>query len=102
MKAESIKWEDKSRPVYDRSIGQMSTMEFLRLNINNDHNCVMGGADIADHMRGCYRFDHWLRNYKWWHSILWWIFQVLMVNAYRCYCRYLVDINEGHMSHYMF
>ena len=29
MKSDSIKWEEKSRPVYDRSIGHMSTMEFL-------------------------------------------------------------------------
>ena len=38
MKADSIKWEDKPRPVYDRYIGQMSTMKFLRLNVNDDYN----------------------------------------------------------------
>ena len=64
MKAESIKQEDKSRPVYDRSIGQMSTMKLLGLNVNDDYNYGMGGTDIADQICGSYPFDHWLRNYK--------------------------------------
>ena len=38
MKADSIKWEDKPRPVYDIYIGQMSTMKFLRLDVNDDYN----------------------------------------------------------------
>ena len=83
IKAESIKWEEKSRPLYDRSIGQMSTMKFLRLNVNNDYKCSMGGSDIADQICGYYRFDNWLRNQKWWHSIFWWVLQVLMVNTYK-------------------
>ena len=62
MKSESIKWEEKSKPVYNRSIGQMSIMKFLRLNINGDYNYSMGGADIADQIHGSYRFDNWLRN----------------------------------------
>ena len=35
MKYDSIKWEDKSIPVYNRYIGQLSKMKFLRLNVNN-------------------------------------------------------------------
>ena len=94
MKADSIKWEYKSIPFYDRYIGHMSTMKFLRLNIKDDYNYRMGGAYIADQICGYYRFDHWLCNYKRWHSIFWCGFQVLMVNAYKCYCRYLEDITE--------
>ena len=52
MKSESIKWEEKSRPVYDRSMGQMSTTKFLRLNVNGDYNYGMVGADIADQIHG--------------------------------------------------
>ena len=59
----------------------MTKMKFLRLNVNDDYNYGMGGADIADQICGSYRFDHWLQNYKWWHAIFWWGFQVLMVNA---------------------
>ena len=88
--------------MYDRSIGQISKMKFLRINVNNDYNYGMGGADIADQIRRSYCFDHWLRNYKWWHSIFWWGFQVLMVNVFKYYFRYLEDFNEEPMSHYMF
>ena len=77
-------------------------MNSIRININNYYDYGMDGDDIADQIRGSYCFDHLLRNYKWWHSIFWWGFQVLMVNAYKFHCRYLEDINEEPMSHYMF
>ena len=80
----------------------MSKMKFLRIDFNDDYNYGMVGSDIADQICGFYCFDHWLRNYNWWHSIFWWEFQVLMVNAYKCYFRYLEDINKEPMSYYMF
>ena len=80
----------------------MTTMKFLRLNVNDYYNYGMGGADIADQIRGYYCFDHWLQNYKWWHAIFWWEFQVLMVNAYKCYSVYLKSTDEVPMSHYLF
>ena len=102
MSAENIKWVEKKREVYDRSIGRMTTMKFLRLNVNDEYNYGMGGVDIADQIRGSYRFDHWLRNYKWWHAIFWWGFQVLMVNAYKCYSVFLKSLGEVPMPHYKF
>ena len=42
------------------------------------------------------------RFYKWWHAIFWWGFQVLMVNAYKCYSVYLKSLDEVPMSHYLF
>ena len=42
----------------------MRVMLFLRLNLNDNYNYGMGGADIADQLRGAYRFDKWMRNYK--------------------------------------
>ena len=56
MEVDNIKWTENKIEVYDRSIGPMTTMKFLRLNVNNDYNYGMGGADIADHMLGFYRF----------------------------------------------
>ena len=70
--------------------------------MNYDYNYRMGGADITDQIRGSYRFDHWLKNYKWWHTISWWGFQLLMVNAYKCYSVYLKSIYEVPMSRYLF
>ena len=76
--------------VFDKSMKQMVMMKFLRLNVNDDYNYGMGGADIIDQIRRSYRYDHWLRNFKWWHSICWWGVQMLMVNSYKFYCKYLV------------
>ena len=86
MKTKEIYWEDKTRDVFDKENGCMAKMKSLRLNVNDDYNYGMGGADIADQIRGSYRFNHWLHNFKWWHSIFWWGVQVLMVNSYKCYC----------------
>ena len=71
MAVDNIRLTEKKREVYDRYIGRMTKMKFLRLNVNNDYRYGMGGADIADQIRGSYRFDHWLRTYKWWRAIFW-------------------------------
>ena len=102
MAAKKICWEEKSREVYDKVMRKMKVIKFLRLNVNDDYNYGMGGADIADQIRGSYRFDHWLQRYKWWHSIFWWGVQVLMVNSYQCYRKYLQDECLEPMSHYQF
>ena len=77
-------------------------MLFLCLNVNNDYNYGMGGADIVDLLRGLYRFDKWMRNYKWWHAILWWGFQVLLINSYKVYCRFHEENELKPLSHYEF
>ena len=56
MEVDNIKCTEKKIEVYDRSIGPMTTMKFLRLNVNCNYNYGMGGSDIADHMLGSYRF----------------------------------------------
>ena len=102
MYAEKIFWDENKREVYDRETGKMKDIIFHRPNVNNDYNFGMGGADIADQIRGLYQFDHWLRNYKWWHSIFWWGVQVLMVNSYYCYKTHLQMNGLKPMTHYNF
>ena len=102
MAAENIYWEENKREVFDRSTGKMKSMKFYRLNVNNDYNFGMGGVDIADQIRGSYRFDHWLRRYKWWHSVFWWGVQVLMVNSYQCYCKFYEQYGVKPMTHYKY
>ena len=102
MAVDNIKWTEKKIEVYDRSIGPITTMKFLRINVNNDYNYGMSGADIVEQICVSCRFDHWLQNYKWWHAIFWWLFQVLMVNAYKCYSVYLKSIDEFPIYHYLF
>ena len=45
-------------------------MLFLQLNQIETHNYGMGSVDIADHLSVFYHPDHWIRNKKWWWSIL--------------------------------
>jgi len=101
MACDSVKWIEKSRRVYDKSSKKMVDSKFLRLNINDDYNNGMGDVDIADQLRFCYRFDHWMRKYKWWHSIFWWGFGVQMVNAYVTYKTYHKQMKSKPMSHFV-
>ena len=102
MCANRIYWQENERHVYDCQAGKMKKIKFHCLNDNNDYNFGMGGADIADQIRGSYRVDHWLRNFKWWHSVFWWGDQVLMVNLYQCYCKYYKMNGLCPMPHYEF
>ena len=43
------------------------------------------GSVIADQLRGVYRLDRFVRNKKWWWSILFWYLGVLLTNAYKLY-----------------
>ena len=56
MVADKILLEEKIREIYDQTTGKMKDLKFHRLNINNGYNFGMGGADIADQIRGSYRF----------------------------------------------
>jgi hypothetical protein len=44
-------------------------------------------VDVADQLRGNYRMDRWIRQYKWWWSIWIWGYGVLLVNAYVFYLK---------------
>ena len=45
----------------------------------------MGSVDLADQKRNCYRFNHWLRNRKWWWSIFLWAIGVASTNGHIVY-----------------
>ena len=60
----------------------------------------MGHVDMADQLLNHYHFDHWLRNYKWWHSLFWWGFQVLLINLYVVYCRVMEQAGAKPVTHY--
>ena len=77
-------------------------MTFLCLNINDDYNYGMEVTNIANQLCGSYCFDKWMRNYKWWHAIFWWGFQVILVNSYNVYCCYYEERGLIPISHYEF
>ena len=102
---EEIQWVSKTKKVWCDAEKRMEKLEFLRLNVNNDYNKDMNAVDIADQLRGNYRFDHWFRNYKWWWSIFLWGFGVLMVNAYKSYTSLMDQPNvpkSERLTHYEF
>jgi hypothetical protein len=80
-----IEWVLKTKKVWNERKQRMENLRFLRLNVNDDYNKDMNAVDIADQLRNNYRFDHWLRNFKWWWSIFLWVFGVLLVNPYIVY-----------------
>ena len=63
------------------------------MNTINDYNNTMGHVDISDQPRNTHWFDHWLRNHKWWWSLLFWALGAMLVNAYVIYI--IVNIPEG-------
>ena len=85
--AKEIKWIQLQRKVWNNQTNRMEVLKYLRLEHIDMYNNNMGGVDIADQLRGNYRFDHWVRNRKWWWSIFIWGFGQLITNAYVCYCQ---------------
>ena len=92
--------------VYNRETGVMDVMRFLWMNNIDKYNSEMGHVDIADQLRGTYRMDHWVRNRKWWWSIMFWGIGVMMTNAYVMYVSvntFIYGFNKNQlMSHHDF
>ena len=58
MAASKIFWQEKERKVYNKDSRTMEEIKYHILNTNDDYNYGMRGADIANQIRGSYRFDH--------------------------------------------
>ena len=56
----SLEWTNKYRMAYHNFQKKMT-----RLNVNDEYNLSMGGANVADQFCNQYYFGHCLRNYKW-------------------------------------
>ena len=85
MVSSNIEWVVNTRQVFSYATGQQETLQFLRLKHIHEYNSNMGDVDLADQLRGAYRFDRWVRNRKWWWSLFFWQMKVSMTNAYVCY-----------------
>jgi hypothetical protein len=57
------------------------------MNLIDQYNNFMNSVDLADQLRNCYRFNHWLRNRKWWWSLFLWALGVAATNGYKIYGR---------------
>lgn len=100
--SEEIVWVKKERKLFDKNLMELVPAPFFRINVIDDYNHIMGNVDIADQLRGSYRFDHWMRKRKWWWSMFFWCFQVLMTNSYIAYKKYMEIHDVKPMTHYQF
>ena len=91
MVSTSLEWVAKDRDVYNVNSRMMEKLTFLRMNHIDNYNNTMGNVDPADQLRGVYRLDHWVRNRKWWWSMLFWSLGTMMTNAYICYLKVNAD-----------
>jgi len=64
--SEEIVWVKKKQKLFDKNLMQLVLAPFFRINVIDDYNHIMGNVDIADQLRGSYRFDHWMRKREWW------------------------------------
>ena len=85
MVSESIQWLYKEKIVYNNETGKVEALKFLRLNQIDKYNNGMGDFDVVDQLRGVYRLDCWVRNRKWWWSMLFWYMGVLLKKYYKFY-----------------
>lgn len=99
-----IKWTKKERKVWSKAKNEYVNGHFYRLNLIDFYNHNMGNVDLADQLRNYYRYDtSWHRNRKWWWSIFWWGYQVLLTNAYIMYRKYhVLHCSTHYVSHYDF
>ena len=81
-----ISWVKVTKKIWSTVAGKYKEVPFYRLNIVNEYNLKMGRTDLGDQLRGSYRYDHWLRNRKWWWSIFFWTFGMLHTNSYILFC----------------
>jgi hypothetical protein len=105
MVSECIEWFTKSRKVWNAALQALVSMEFLRLNVNDNYNGEMNDVDISDHFRDINKFNHWLRNKKWWWAIFFYAMEVLLTNAYLVYCSVMDEAGVGRAqrrTHYQF
>ena len=99
---DQVCWRRKELKIWDKDERRLVNAPFHRVNIVDDYNKFMGNVDIADQLRGSYRFDHWMRKRKWWWSMFFWNFQVLLTNAYILYKKYHCIHDLKPISHYEF
>lgn len=75
----------------------------LRLSLAHIYNNNMNSVDIADQLRNHYRPDGlWLRNRKWWWSVMLWCLGQAVVNGYMDYKRTCERERSKPMTHLEF
>ena len=66
--------------VYNVDTGKVEALKFIRLNQIDKYNNGMVIVNVDDQLSRVYRLDRWVRNRKWWWSMLFWSMGVLLTN----------------------
>ena len=66
----------------------MVAVPFYSVNVIGDYNHFMVNVDISDQLIRSYSFDHWMLKKKWFWSIFFRAFQVIITNEYIFYKKY--------------
>ena len=82
----SISWIKATKKIWNTATGKYKEAPFYRLNIVHKYNMKMGSTDLGDQLWGFSRYNHWLRNRKWWWSVFFWTFDMLHTNSYILFC----------------
>ena len=66
------------------------------------YNSFMGGVDLHDQYRSYYRIGR--RTVKWWRNLVWFLFQVSVINAYQLYKQFYMrnPSTVKMMTHFQF
>ena len=54
---DKVEWTQKSRKIWRKHTQRLSAMKFRRVNIVDGYDYHMNNIDVADKVRGFYRFD---------------------------------------------
>ena len=93
MKSFRIEWLEVKKKVWNVDTCEYEEIKLLRLNFINNYNFTMGHVDVADQLRGNYRMDRWVRNRKWWWTMMFWGIGTLLTNSYVVYLK--INLQEG-------
>ena len=63
---EGIKWIKKDCKLFYETQQKMVAAPFYLVNVIDDYNHFIVNVDIADQLRGSYRFEHRMRKSKLW------------------------------------
>ena len=85
--------DQEGQKMFDKTQYNMVAALLYRVYVIDDCNHFMGNVDIDDQLRGSYRFHHLMRNMKWWWSMLFWEFQLILTNSYMLYRKFYIIQN---------